>query len=55
MDAFVPRAERMIQFHREQAEAAAAGDHKRLNELREQWFRLRWAMPWWCLVSGFGG
>jgi hypothetical protein len=33
MDAFVPRAERMIEIHREQAEAAAAGDHKRLNEL----------------------
>jgi hypothetical protein len=33
MDAFVPRAERMIEIHRQQAEAAAAGDHKRLNEL----------------------
>lgn len=33
MDAFVPRAERMIEVHRQQADAAAAGDHKRLNEL----------------------
>jgi hypothetical protein len=56
MDAFVPRAERMIEIHREEAEAAAAGDHKRLNELEEEWMNMRWA-PWeyWgCLVNGFG-
>jgi hypothetical protein len=55
MDAFVPRAERMIELHRQQAEAAAAGDHKRLNELGEEWFHLRWRMSWSCLVSGFPG
>jgi hypothetical protein len=33
MGAFVPLAKRMIELHRQQAEAAAAGDHKRLNEL----------------------
>jgi hypothetical protein len=33
MDAFVPLAERMIELHRQQAEAAEAGDHKRLDEL----------------------
>jgi hypothetical protein len=55
MDAFVPRAERLIELHRQQAEAAGAGDHKRLNELGEEWFQLRWRMSWGCLVSGFGG
>ena len=56
MDAFVPRAERLIELEREQAEAAAAGDHKRLNELGEEWGNMRWP-PWeyWgCLVNGFG-
>jgi hypothetical protein len=55
MDAFVPRAERLIEIHRQQAEAAAAGDHKRLNELGGEWLNLRFALNWGCLVSGFGG
>jgi hypothetical protein len=56
MDAFVRVAERLIELHREQAEAAAAGDHKRLNELGEEWFHLRWRLSIaGCLVSGFPG
>jgi hypothetical protein len=56
MDAFVPRAERLIELSRQQAEAAAAGDHKRLNELGEEWGNARWAPGeyWGCLVGGFG-
>jgi hypothetical protein len=57
MDAFVQRTERMIELNRQQAEAAAAGDQKRLNELGEEWSNLRVA-PWeaWgaCPVDGFG-
>ena len=57
MDAFVPRAERLIELSRQQAEAAAAGDHKRLNELGGEWSNLWfavWPPPWGCLVSGWG-
>jgi hypothetical protein len=43
-DAFLPVAERMIEVHREQAEAAAAGDHKRLKELVEKWWKVRWSL-----------
>jgi len=57
MDAFVPHAERLIELSRQQAEAAAAGDHKRLNELGGEWSNLWfsvWPPPWGCLVSGWG-
>lgn len=57
MNAFVPRAERLIELSRQQAEAAAAGDHKRLNELGGEWSNLWyavWPPPWGCLVSGWG-
>jgi hypothetical protein len=33
MDAYVPLAQRMIELHREQAAAAAAGDRARISEL----------------------
>jgi hypothetical protein len=57
MDRFVPHAERLIELERQQAEAAAAGDHKRLNELGGEWSNLWysvWPPPWGCLVSGWG-
>ncbi|MGH2578493.1 MAG: hypothetical protein ACRDG9_12215, partial [Actinomycetota bacterium] len=57
MDAFVQRTERMIELERQQAEAAAAGDHKRLNELGGEWSNLwysDWPPPWGCLVMGWG-
>jgi hypothetical protein len=57
MDAFVPHAERLIELERQRAEAAAAGDHKRMNELGGEWSNLWyavWPPPWGCLVSGWG-